>query len=60
MKGSAVQSLQERLRSLGIFKGAVDGVFGAETLTAVMSAQRRFKLEPDGVVGAGTWSALLH
>lgn len=60
MKGSAVQSLQERLRSLGVFKGAVDGVFGAETLTAVKAAQRRFKLEPDGVVGAGTWSALLH
>ena len=60
MKGSAVQALQERLRSLGVFKGAADGVFGAETLTAVKAAQRRFKLEPDGVVGAGTWSALLR
>lgn len=60
MKGSAVLALQERLRSLGLLQGAADGVFGAETLTAVKAAQRRFKLEPDGVVGAGTWSALLR
>jgi len=60
MKGSAVVALQERLRSLGVFKGAADGVFGAETLAAVKAAQRRFKLDPDGVVGGGTWSALLR
>ncbi|MBC7972312.1 MAG: peptidoglycan-binding protein [Verrucomicrobia bacterium] len=60
MKGSAVVALQERLRSLGVFKGAADGVFGAETLTAVKAAQRSFRLEQDGVVGAGTWSALLR
>ncbi|XGV94954.1 MAG: peptidoglycan-binding protein [Leptolyngbya sp. BL-A-14] len=59
-RGPAVVALQERLRSLGFFKGAADGVFGAETLTAVKAAQRSFKLEPDGVVGAGTWSALLR
>ena len=60
MKGSAVLALQERLRSIGLFKGSGDGVFGAETLTAVKAAQRRFKLEPDGVVGGSTWSALLR
>ncbi|XHX81033.1 MAG: peptidoglycan-binding protein [Stenomitos frigidus ULC029] len=60
MKGSAVVALQERLRSLGVLKGTTDGVFGAETLAAVKAAQRRFKLEPDGVVGRGTWSALLR
>ena len=60
MKGTAVVALQERLRSLGVFKGAADGVFGAETAIAVKAAQRRFKLEPDGVVGGGTWSALLR
>ena len=60
MKGSAVLTLQERLRSIGVFKGTSDGIFGAETLTAVKAAQRRFKLEPDGVVGGATWSALLR
>lgn len=60
LKGSAVMALQERLRSLGILKGTADGVFGAETLEAVKAAQRRFKLAPDGVVGPGTWSAILR
>ncbi|MBW4690652.1 MAG: peptidoglycan-binding protein [Lyngbya sp. HA4199-MV5] len=60
MKGPAVIALQERLRSLGVFKGAADGVFGAETLAAVKAAQRKLRLEPDGVVGGGTWSALLR
>ena len=60
MKGSAVVALQERLRSLGVLKGTADGVFGAETLAAVKAAQRRFKLAPDGVVGPGTWNALLR
>ncbi|WP_199321983.1 peptidoglycan-binding domain-containing protein [Leptolyngbya sp. FACHB-321] len=60
MKGSAVVALQERLRSLGVFKGTADGVFGAETLAAVKAAQRRFKLAPDGVVGTGTWGVLLR
>jgi peptidoglycan hydrolase-like protein with peptidoglycan-binding domain len=60
MQGSAVTQLQERLRTLGFLKGAADGVFGAETLLAVKAAQTRFQLEPDGVVGAATWRALLR
>jgi N-acetylmuramoyl-L-alanine amidase len=59
MKGSAVVGLQERLRANGFLKGSADGVFGAETLAAVKAAQRNFGLEPDGVVGAATWNALL-
>ncbi|MBD2020394.1 peptidoglycan-binding protein, partial [Leptolyngbya sp. FACHB-36] len=48
------------LRTIGVFEGAIDGVFGAETQTAVRAAQRRFGLEADGVVGPSTWSALLR
>jgi peptidoglycan hydrolase-like protein with peptidoglycan-binding domain len=59
MRGPAVTHLQERLRSLGVFKGAIDGVFGVETETAVKAAQRNRSLSPDGVVGPITWSALL-
>ncbi|HEY9906654.1 MAG TPA: peptidoglycan-binding protein [Thermosynechococcaceae cyanobacterium] len=59
MKGTAVAALQARLRTIGFLKGSADGVFGAETLAAVRAAQRNFGLEPDGVVGAATWSALL-
>lgn len=60
MKGPAVEGLQERLRALGLLKGSADGVFGAETQAAVKAAQRRFSLEPDGVVGNATWMGLLR
>jgi len=60
MNGSAVAALQDRLRAIGVFNGASDGVFGAETQASVKAAQRKFKLDPDGIVGASTWNALLR
>ena len=35
---------------------AVDGVFGRSTESAVITAQREGGLNPDGIVGAPTWS----
>ncbi|MBD0336066.1 MAG: peptidoglycan-binding protein [Cyanobacteria bacterium Co-bin13] len=58
MSGPAVTRLQERLRALGFYRGTVDGVFGTQTETAVKQAQRHYNLEPDGVVGPATWSAI--
>ncbi len=60
VRGDAVRGLQERLRSLGLFDGSIDGVFGEATETAVKAAQRKYQLDPDGIVGPGTWSALLR
>jgi peptidoglycan hydrolase-like protein with peptidoglycan-binding domain len=60
MRGSAVSGLQERLKAIGLFNGAIDGVFGAETQEAVKAAQRNFNLEADGIVGPATWLALLR
>ena len=60
MRGSAVEGLQERLKAIGFFSGAIDGVFGTETQAAVQAAQRNFGLEADGVVGPATWLALLR
>lgn len=60
MKGPAVIGLQERLRAIGVFSGMVDGVFGAETLSAVKTAQRNNRLAVDGVVGPDTWKVLLR
>jgi N-acetylmuramoyl-L-alanine amidase len=59
MRGSAVNGLQMRLQAIGVFSGAIDGVFGAETQEAVKAAQRNFNLDADGVVGAATWAALM-
>jgi N-acetylmuramoyl-L-alanine amidase len=60
MRGSAVSGLQERLKAIGLFNGAIDGVFGAETQESVKTAQRNFNLEADGIVGPATWLALLR
>ncbi|MBE9118492.1 peptidoglycan-binding protein [Lusitaniella coriacea LEGE 07157] len=60
MNGAAVRELQQRLRSLGFAVGTIDGVFGDQTLNAVIAAQEKFKLNPDGVVGPATWRALFN
>ncbi|MEM9213155.1 MAG: peptidoglycan-binding domain-containing protein [Cyanobacteria bacterium P01_F01_bin.150] len=60
MRGPAVQSLQERLSSLGLLQGTIDGVFGSQTEESVKSAQRYFNLNPDGIVGPATWRVLLQ
>lgn len=59
-QGSAVEQLQQRLRELGTYSGAVDGLFGPQTEEAVKQAQRQLNLTPDGVVGPATWRSLLN
>jgi N-acetylmuramoyl-L-alanine amidase len=59
-QGTAVTRLQERLKAIGVFSGAIDGVFGSETQSAVKAAQSKFGLEADGIVGGATWSALMR
>jgi peptidoglycan hydrolase-like protein with peptidoglycan-binding domain len=58
MRGSTVKRLQQRLQDVGLFKELIDGIFGNKTEIAVKAAQRRYRLKPDGVVGATTWKAL--
>lgn len=36
----------------------VNGIFDAETEAAVRAFQRQFSLDPDGIVGSGTWYAI--
>lgn len=58
--GAAVQSVQAQLKNLGYLKGAVDGIFGPVTKSAVMSFQRAQGLSVDGIVGPNTQSALTN
>ncbi len=60
MRGSAVERLQERLQVLGFYTGAIDGIFGAATESAVQALQRANALNPDGIVGAATWTVLFQ
>ena len=58
-QGPEVRAIQLLLR----FKGQnvdVDGIFGAQTRAAVVAFQNQSGLNPDGIVGPLTWSALIQ
>ena len=56
--GGEVKEVQRRLKKWGYYSGAVDGIFGAGTRSAVLSFQRKNGLTADGVVGRATYKAL--
>ena len=53
MRGDDVAELQRRLNSLGFDAGKVDGIFGPDTLRAVLDFQSNRRLPEDGIVGPG-------
>ena len=61
-KGEMGSALQKLLMENGetLPKYGADGDFGAETLKAVKSFQKKHGLVVDGIVGPKTWDALLH
>ena len=56
--GINVTALQHLLRERG-WSLSIDGIFGSGTQAAVAAFQRAAGLDPDGVVDAATWTALL-
>ena len=56
--GSVVREIQTRLKNWGYYSGAVDGVYGSQTETAVKYFQCRNGLHVDGQVGDKTLAAL--
>jgi len=57
--GSEVKKLQSNLNQFG-FKLTLDGVFGANTKTALINWQRKYKLEPDGYYGAKSYQKMFE
>lgn len=57
-RGTTVKTIQTKLKNWGYYKGAVDGIFGAQTKEAVKYFQRRNGLKVDGIVGDKTLKAL--
>lgn len=56
--GGEVKELQRRLKMWGYYNGAVDGVYGKQTVEAVKYFQRKNGLTPDGIAGRATFAAL--
>ena len=57
-RGSAVTTIQTKLKRWGYFDGPVDGIYGSKTSKAVRSFQRKNGLTADGVAGPATLKAL--
>lgn len=62
-RGESVRALQYMLSVVAEFISsvpapAIDGIFGADTRTAVAAFQRFAGLSPDGIVNEATWDAL--
>jgi len=58
VEGPAVAQLQRELQTLGYYSGAIDGVYGQGTQSAVQEFQADQQLEVDAIVGPSTWDAL--
>lgn len=56
--GTLVKQVQQKLKSWGYYTGAVDGVYGAKTVSAVKYFQRKNNLTADGICGTKTLSAM--
>jgi peptidoglycan hydrolase-like protein with peptidoglycan-binding domain len=56
--GNPVRRVQKRLTLAGYDTGGVDGIFGANTESAVKRFQRDQGLTEDGIVGPRTWERI--
>ena len=52
--GNEVRSIQNKLKSLGYYKGSVDGIYGTQTKNAVIAFQRNCGITVDGIAGPQT------
>ncbi len=53
-RGNEVRNIQQRLRDWGYYSGAVDGIYGTKTRSAVIKFQKKHNITADGVCGPKT------
>jgi len=57
-RGDAVAEVQQGLTTLKYYTGAIDGVYGSGSQSAVKALQKDSRLKQDGIIGAKTFAAL--
>jgi len=57
-RGTAVTTLQNNLREVGLFNAKCTGYFGTVTKSSVLKLQKKYGLKADGIVGPKTYKAL--
>jgi len=58
LRGDDVVELQKRLKQLGFYNGACDGIYGTRTAAAVINFHKKNHLYPTSRVSDITWTAL--
>ncbi|MGN1195434.1 MAG: spore cortex-lytic enzyme [Acutalibacteraceae bacterium] len=53
-RGEEVRQIQTKLKALGYYKGAVDGIYGTDTRNAVKAFQKNCGITVDGIAGPKT------
>ena len=57
-QGEEVKQIQTKLKRWGYYDGAIDGIYGSKTLSAVKSFQKKNGLTVDGIAGTNTLNAM--
>lgn len=58
-RGDVVADVQRLLRSRGFYNGAIDGIYGPQTASAIITFQRSRNLPANGAIEARTWESLI-
>lgn len=58
MKRPDIMELKMRLKQLGLYQGPLDDVYESTAWEAVKEFQRKFWLDPNGIIDNTTWDAL--
>jgi peptidoglycan hydrolase-like protein with peptidoglycan-binding domain len=58
LRPSSVRAVQQRLQTMGFYRGATDGVWGLNTQTAIEQFQQSRGLQPTGQLTPATIAAM--
>jgi len=48
-RGEDVKQIQQYLKDQGLYSGAIDGIYGPKTMSAIQQVQQRGNIKVDGI-----------